>query len=268
VPGDTKPDKTLVLVAHHDAAHNGIVWHRRTVALNRKLSERTGETMPTHLPALVAMAANILPMWRVRTAAQFILGAIVLAAVQSMRSYTTPGANDNATGVATALEVADRLRSHQLPNMEVVLVFPGGEEAGNTGMRAWAHRYAKQLDPARTLVIGLDSLGSGGHLVVARREGLTGRMDPRDVQFARRIATSAGITLKTVSFPNICDTSIARHRGLQAISLLSYESGWIRNLHLRTDTVDNVHWNTVHDAVNLTQQLALAWADRQRADDE
>jgi Zn-dependent M28 family amino/carboxypeptidase len=222
--------------------------------------------MPTHAPVLGAMAANMLPMRAVRLAAQFILGGVVLAAIQSMRTYTTPGANDNATGVATALEVANRLRSQYLTGMEVLLVFPGGEEAGNTGMRAWSSRYARQLNPDRTLVIGLDSLGSGEHLVVARREGLTGQMDPRDVRFVSSVASSAGIALKTVSFPNVCDTTIARHHGLHAISLLSYQSGWIRNLHLRTDTLDEVHWNTVHDAVNLTEQLALAWADRQQAD--
>jgi hypothetical protein len=266
LPGDVKPDKTLVLVAHHDAAHNGIVWHRRTVALNRMLSRRTGETMPTHVPALVAMVGTIVPMKRVRLAAQFILGAVVLAALQSMRSHTTPGANDNATGVAAALEVAKRMHTQHLPNMDVLLVFPGGEEAGNTGMRAWAGRSARHLDPDRTLVVGLDSLGSGGHLVVARREGLTGWMDARDVQLASSVASSSGIALKTVSFPNVCDTAIARHKGLHAISLLSYESGWIRNLHLQTDTVEEVQWNTVCDAVHLTQRLALAWADRQDAD--
>lgn len=265
--GDAKPGRTLVLVAHHDAAHNGIVWHRRTVALNRALSQRTGETMPTHLPALAAMAGTTLPVRSVRLAAQFILAAIGLAAIQSMRSYTTPGANDNATGVAVALEVADRLRSQHLHGMEVLLVFPGGEEVGNAGMRAWADRCAGRLDPDRTLVIGLDSLGSGGHLVVARREGLTGWMAARDVRFASNAASSAGIALQTVSFPNVCDTTIARHHGLRAISLLSYESGWIRNLHLRSDTVDDVRWNTVHDAVNLTHQLALAWADGQHADE-
>jgi Peptidase family M28 len=145
LPGDAKPDKTLVLVAHHDAAHNGIVWHRRTVALNRVLSQRTGETMPTHAPALVAMAANMLPIRPVRMGAQFILGGVVLAAIQSMRSYTTPGANDNATGVATVLEVADRLRAQH--GMEVLLVFPGGEEAGNTGIVRHHHRAAPR--PAR-----------------------------------------------------------------------------------------------------------------------
>src|SRR4051794_3255284 len=57
IPAAGESRRTLVLVAPHDAAHNGVVWHPRTVALNRMLSQHTGETMPTHLPVLIAMAA-------------------------------------------------------------------------------------------------------------------------------------------------------------------------------------------------------------------
>ncbi|MGV0743780.1 M28 family metallopeptidase [Mycolicibacterium sp. XJ870] len=256
--GDTR--RTLVLVAHHDAAHNGAVWHPRTVALNRMLSQRTGETLPTHFPVLIAMAASALRMRRVRIAARFVLAVVGLASIQSMRSRTTPGANDNGTGVAAVLEVARRIRERPFPDTEVLLVFPGGEEVGNVGMRAWADNDGRRLDPTRTLVINLDSLGSGGHLVAARREGLTGKLTPSDVALAMDVASGAGINLRVVSFPNVCDTSIARYKGMHAISLLSYDDGWIRNLHLKSDTVDEIGWNTVHDAVALTEQLALAWA--------
>src|SRR5262249_39976945 len=161
--------RTLVLVAHHDAAHNGVVWQPRTVALNRMLSNRTGETMPTHAPILAAIAARTLPVRSVRIAAQCVLALAPLAMIQSARSYTTPGANDNATGVASVLEVAGRLRAAQLAETDVLLVFPGGEEVGNTGMRAWVRSIRRRLDPDKTLVINLDSVGSGGYLVVARR---------------------------------------------------------------------------------------------------
>ena len=90
VKAASKASRTLVLVAHHDAAHNGMVWHPRTVALNRMLSKRTGETMPTHAPVLAAMAAQTLPVRAVRVAAQYILAAAALAMIQSARSYTTP----------------------------------------------------------------------------------------------------------------------------------------------------------------------------------
>ena len=128
-------------------------------------------------------------------------------------------------------------------------------------MRAWVKSHASNLDPSRTLVINLDSLGSGGYLVTARREGLTGRLDAADVQWAKNVAHCAGISLRDVSFPNACDTSMARHEGMHAISLLSYDDGWIRNLHLKSDTVDRVGWNTVEDAVTLTEQLVLSWAE-------
>ena len=264
IPAEGKARRTLVLVAHHDAAHNGMVWHPRTVALNRMWSRRTGETMPTHAPVLAAMAAQTLPVRPVRLAAQFVLAAATLAMIQSARSYTTPGANDNATGVASVLEVANRLAAQRLTETDVLLVFPGGEEAGNTGMRAWVHCNSRRLDPGNTLVINLDSLGSGGYLVVARREGLTGRLAAEDVKLATDVAAAAGIELRTVSFPNVCDTSMARYQGMHAVSLLSYDSGWIRNLHMRSDTVDQVRWNTVHQAVTLVEKLALAWSDGDR----
>ncbi|OBA78626.1 hypothetical protein A9W99_23450 [Mycobacterium sp. 1164966.3] len=266
IPAASKARRTVVLVAHHDAAHNGLVWHPRTVALNRMWSRRTGETLPTHAPVLAAMAAQMLPLWPVRRAAQFALATATVAMIQSARSYTTPGANDNATGVASVLEVANRLATHRLAETDVLLVFPGGEEAGNTGMRAWVQGHSRHLDPDKTLVINLDSLGSGGHLVVARREGLTGRLAAADVKLATDVAAAAGIELRMVSFPNVCDTSMARYQGMHAISLLSYDGGWIRNLHMRSDTVDQVRWNTVHQAVTLVEKLALAWSDGVRED--
>jgi hypothetical protein len=51
---------------------------------------------------------------------------------------------------------------------------------------------------------------------------------------------------------------------MHAISLLSYDDGWIRNLHLKSDTVDQIGWNTVRDAVTLTERLAWAWARGRR----
>ncbi len=257
VPAANGPRRTLVLIAHHDAAHNGLVWHPKTVALNRFRSHRTGRSTPSHAPVLLAILASAVPHTGVRRVARLVLGGLGLAMIQSMRSPTTPGANDNATGVAAVLELIRRLRAAPLADTEVLILLPGGEEAGNVGMRALTRRA--RFDPAHTLVIGLDSLGSGEHLVVARREGLTGRMAERDIAAAQRVAARAGIELPAVTFANICDTTIAKRAGMRAISLLSYERGWIRHLHLKSDTADAVGWRTVIDAVELTEHLARAW---------
>ncbi|RDI67995.1 M28 family metallopeptidase [Nocardia pseudobrasiliensis] len=258
LPSLGPPRRTIVLLAHHDAAHNGLVWHPKAIAPNRFRSRRTGRSVPSHAPALLAILATALSHPGTRRPLRLVLSALGVAMIQSMRSPTTPGANDNATGVAAVLELTRRLRATPLTETEVIVLFPGGEEAGNVGMRAWTERQLR-FDPARTLAIGLDSLGSGGHLVVARREGLTGRMSDRDIAAAQRIAAQAGIELPAVTFANVCDTTIARHAGMRAISLLSYDRGWIRHLHLRSDTPDAVGWNTVTAAVELTARLAHAW---------
>ena len=258
VPAVGRAHRTLVLIAHHDAAHNGLVWHPKTVALNRFRSQRTGRAVPSHAPVLLAMLVSALPHARLRLAARLTLGGAGLVMIQSMHSPTTPGANDNATGVAAAIELARRLRAAPLADTEAIILCPGGEEAGNVGMRAWARRQAR-FEPDHTLAIGLDSLGSGGQLVVARREGLTGWMADRDIAAAQRIAAEASVDLPAVTFANVCDTTIAKQAGMRAISLLSYDRGWIRNLHTRSDAAEVVGWNTVVDAVDLTERIARAW---------
>jgi Iap family predicted aminopeptidase len=52
--------------------------------------------------------------------------------------------------------------------------------------------------------------------------------------------------------------------GLPTVSLLSLEDGWVSNLHRPSDTVDNVNWATVHDAVRLTRRIAETWSAEHR----
>ena len=259
VPAEAERHRSLIVVAHHDAAHGGLLWHPAVVAANRVWSARTGRTMPTHLPLLVAMAAAAAPSRAVRRAAGAVMGVSALAMIESMRSATTPGANDNATGVATALELARQFSAAPLEHTDVSLVFPGGEEISNTGMRAWIHSARSELDPSTTLVVNLDALGSGGHLVVSAREGLTAWYAKKDIQVAVRLAQEVGVDLQRVTFPNVSDAFVARRSGLRTISLLSYADGWIPNLHRPTDTPDRVRWNTVEDALALTDRIASVW---------
>jgi hypothetical protein len=37
-----RADRTVVIVAHHDAAHNGWVWHDRVVERSRRRAAKTG----------------------------------------------------------------------------------------------------------------------------------------------------------------------------------------------------------------------------------
>ena len=81
-----------------------------------------------------------------------------------------PGANDNASGVAAVLELVGRLAAERPDGVELIALFPGCEESGMGGMAAWLEsEEAKTLDPERTLVVGLDTVGSGAPVVLAAR---------------------------------------------------------------------------------------------------
>ncbi len=98
-----------------------------------------------------------------------------------------PGANDNSSGVATALEVAEVLRSAPLP-VTVQFVFFGAEEEGLFG----SDYFVRHAGPDPIVgMVNLDMEGVGSRLVVARFRGSEAL-----VQLAARVAASLGIRVQ------------------------------------------------------------------------
>jgi hypothetical protein len=64
---------------------------------------------------------------------------------------------------------------------------------------------------------------------------------------------------RVVTFPNVTDAFVARRAGLRAVSILSYDDGWVSNLHLPSDVAANVGWSTVDQAIALTEGTVEAW---------
>lgn len=87
---------------------------------------------------------------------------IFLLMLQATNSPFTPGANDNASGVATALKLAGELAREPLHNRDVIVAFTGCEEVGGYG--------------ADALITAMqDRLHGAVHLVVDHVGGLAGR---------------------------------------------------------------------------------------------
>jgi hypothetical protein len=260
IPSKDPASRTLVLVAHHDAAQTGLIWHPTANAANRRRSARSGRTFPSHTAPLIGLMAAATGSRSLRAPARLLLAISTILFGQAALSPTVPGANDNATGVAAVLELVRHLKERPLPGVDVVIVSPGGEEAGSVGMRAWMRGPGRSLDRQSTLVVNLDAIGSGGHLIVSRREGLTGWFRRDDVELSRRGARVAGLAApRVVTFPNVTDAFVARQAGLRAVSILSYDDGWISNLHLPSDVPANVGWSTVGQAIALTEGTVEAW---------
>jgi hypothetical protein len=250
--------RTLVLVAHHDAAHTGLMWHP---ALARAGGSERGRPSFALLPEL-AMAAMAVGPRRLRTPARLVLGLAAALSLQVARGATVPGASDNATGVAAVLALVERLAADPLPGVEVIALLTGAEESGMGGMAAWMRSDGAQLDPATTLVLGLDTLGAGEPMV-ASAEGPLWRVDYRgeDLDLA-----DAGAARSDMSPPRRfrlggwTDPVLARLAGLPTISLLSLRGNAFSEYHLPTDTPDRVDWASVEACLALAHGVAREWA--------
>jgi len=100
-----------------------------------------------------------------------------------------PGANDNLTAVAVILELARLLRERPVHGVRVLLVSTGSEESFMEGMRGWVRRHGAELDPARTRVVVLETLGSPD-LILLEGEGMIW-MNDYDAEVRDFLADSA-----------------------------------------------------------------------------
>ena len=116
--GDPEAERTVVAIAHHDAAHGGLAFDQ---TLQRKLVdwfpgviERIDTAIPVWWgvaagPALAALGAAT--RRRGLAAAGAALSAVSTAAFKDIaRHPVVPGANDNLSGVAALVALAEAFR--------------------------------------------------------------------------------------------------------------------------------------------------------------
>jgi hypothetical protein len=163
----------LVLAAHYDAARSGAVFSPRAIRMLATL-QRAFRFPISPSRILFWSIAVLVPITGARmagldtsglSALQLIPTLAILFAtfgsVESALSAVAPGANDNASGVATALSLAGELEREQPGSLDVWVVLTGGEESLMQGMRAFLRAHEDALEPDSTYVVNLDSLGRG-----------------------------------------------------------------------------------------------------------
>src|SRR5205823_5149412 len=71
------------------------------------------------------------------------------------------GANDNATGVALALALADRLWRNPVSGWQVEVVITGSEEVSLVGAKVYVERHLRGQERERVAVLNIDTCGLG-----------------------------------------------------------------------------------------------------------
>ncbi len=246
--------RTVVVVAHHDAARTGLVWHPALARADRVRRLQTRSMGAFMAPTAAGLALAAAPSRWLRRMGRALLGASVAADVQIALSPTVPGACDNATGVAALIALAADYARRPFEHTQVVFASVGCEESGMEGMRAALHHL--DLDPHRSFVVGLDTLGAGTP-IVASAEGtmLAHAYDPQALALVDAGAALAGVPLpQRWRLGGWTDPILAVFAGIPAVSLLSVgPDGGFTDYHLPTDTVDRVDWASVEACLALAR---------------
>jgi Zn-dependent M28 family amino/carboxypeptidase len=181
-------------------------------------------------------------------------------------SQVVPGANDNASGVAAVLSLAEKLGDEPPRNLDVWVVLTGAQECGLEGMRAFTRTHKDELDPYKTIVLAIDSVGKGDVRWVTS-EGLTisYEMDVRVTQLCEAIAEADRsdenrYRAAPIRHGYASDALAARVGGLRASAITCLEPGAITpaNHHMPQDVPDTIDPMALKRAANFTLDLIRA----------
>lgn len=178
----------------------------------------------------------------------------------------SPGANDNASGVATLLTLAKYLAKNPLESTEVHLAFTGCEEVGAWGIADYLDRYARQFGKDAVYII-LDEVGLGT-LKYLSSDGLLikHRTHRRALEIVRATAQALpGVKILEGTGLAYTDALQATKRGLVALTLCTVpepQSGIESHWHRMTDVLENVNVKDLETTITFVCTL-LRQVDRQ-----
>lgn len=211
-------------------------------------------------PAVIAGLAIMTPLF-------------AFLALSGLTGRHVNGANDNGSGVAVALALAERWAKEPPGGVDLRFVFTGAEEVGTRGMWAYlarersAGRLGRRAGASPMYVVNIDNVG-GGRLRALLREGMLlpvpcgARL--RDV--AQRMARKgAPVSVWPKMLLLSTDAGPAAHMGIEALTFIGLDDGGrIPHYHWHSDMmlhVDPHHLEevcgTIHRYVtSLAQELA------------
>jgi hypothetical protein len=266
IPAAGNPAQRLVLVGHLDTHRTPFVFRS---PLHLKVFQVLVIAAFASMAALVLLyiAGSILQdhiIYLISLAPAIVLILDLIMTVQPDMTPYTPGANDNASGAAIVLTLAERLKDEPLANTEVWAINSGCEEVGCYGAIAFLRDHREELKDAHFIV--LDSVaGPGSGPCYITREGMTKpyRSDPALVALADQIAADRPElgAYSSVMPLGFTEGAIGIKNGLPSLTFVNLRPDTVLpHWHRPDDVFENV------DADVLARTQAFVWELLQRID--
>lgn len=270
--GDPDAERTLVVMAHHDAAPTGAIFdqtlQRKMLDVAPGLFERIDTALPVWWPVVGGPALSALGAALRRPRLGLLGAGLSVGSTAAMANIASAdvvqGANDNLSAVAALVALAERLRAAQDAGdgvgVRVLLVSCGAEEVIQGGIYSFAERWFPQLDRETTWFLNLDTIGSP-ELVSIEGEGPVVMEDYHWRSFRdliHRVAWREGLPLRRgMRARSSTDAVIPSRAGYPTACLVSFDRAKaMPNYHLPTDTPEHLDYATIARAVVLTESVA------------
>jgi hypothetical protein len=263
---------TLVLVAHYDAGSQGAIYGRRVeerrAALGRLIRRPIGRLEPLFWAELMVLVCCLLRLpgieSSVLTAVQFVPTVMLIVAIPLLVDLTlspaSPGAKDNASGVAVATELARR-HGGTLEHFDLWVLLTGAREALTDGMRGFLRGRRRELGNESTVFVNLDEVGAGQIRYTAKEGALLAtRSHPQLVEICEEIAEDADEEDTFGARPIVnrtqSDGAAVRVRGYPGITITCRNVlDYVPDHHQASDTPGRVELAALERAIGFGGEL-------------
>lgn len=243
---DESHGKRIIISAHYDTQRGSIMFHPQIV-------DKVGMIYSiSYIGFGLVPIGILLNIFNLNTGASIILyvalvivfANVVFMTICEVTGRYTQGANDNGTGVALAMVLAEHYMNNKdkFPdNIDIVFLFTGSEEAGERGMKNFIREYQKKLSDTKFII--LDNLGTGKitylegeGMIFYKRAGkiLLDIAEEVAKNYNGKVQRAKNLLLPTDALPVMA-------AGFDAIAFLGKdEKGRLGSYHWYTDTIENV----------------------------
>jgi hypothetical protein len=267
--------RRVILSAHIDAPQAGWIFSPQLADLFARRS-RGRQTLQKPPPGPLSVqravfltaAAIALVEWMgahgfwfgiIRLAAMALLLLTVVLTLQWANAMASPGANDNASAVASMLTCAEAMLAAHGNDVELWVVGTGAEEVGCCGMHGFVKSHS-QWERDSTFYVNFECTG-GGALHYIRTEGLLHKFSypPTLLEVARTQARGAFEEITPTDLMAATDGHVPAEHGYPTLSMISLESNGVpRNYHRPEDTVEAIDLAMVVRAADFGAAVASA----------
>ncbi|MEK7326595.1 MAG: M28 family peptidase [Chloroflexota bacterium] len=262
--------KRIVVTGHVDTHRTALAM--QSVGLWRLFQVLTNLAGVVLLVLLALFIYGIFnPDLFLRDIALYVSAVLAAGLVFTLQPDFTPyvkGGNDNATGAAAVLALAERLKREPLANTEVFLVNTGCEEVHHYGLADWIKRHAEADAPGASYLV-LDNIGGKNselNYVIEETLVFPKKADASLIQIAETVAKeNPDLPAKPFVYRGLdSELSTCVRYGQKALGLLNFDpkTGMPPYFHTARDDFDNV------DPELLDKSERFAWAIMQKIDSQ